>query len=449
MLARFLWDGLTGSDFGDLAPDDLRRLQEKRLRRLTERAYNGSKFWHEWFDRAGVKPEGVQRLEDLSKLPLCSKSVLMNQPFEERRIGDPNRQVPAPTSGTTGPSMQACWSRSYNDLWASVVYFRMRSLSGIGLFDRMVCLSYTTPRKSGQKKAPWSGLAVRRRKTALGVLEPVISRVGKGVYDRLYFTYGIEEVLPEIIKTRPSAVWGVSSLVRLLADAVAAGKVPGVRFKAVICGGDCLDDASRSYFESVFDCPVLGMYAANEVGFIAMECKEVAGMHVMSDSMIFEVLRDGEPVAPGEMGEFVVTPLRNGAMPMIRYDLGDVVKTSDEKCPCGRRTPLIRSVEGRTEDLLVVGDNRMVSTREVGTILKANRALTCQLSQEEPRRFNLKVFSEDVPQARGEVQSMVENLRRLLGDAATVAISMEGPREDKRKLRASTSALKPSLNRTG
>jgi phenylacetate-CoA ligase len=446
LLGRFLWYGLRGSGFGEASPDDLKRLQDRRLSYLAARAYNGTKFWHGWLDEAGVRPEEIRRVEDLRRLPLCNKGILMAQPYEDRRIGDLEHLVPAQTSGTTGPSMAACWSKSYNDFWASVVYFRMRALCGIGHHESMICLSYTAPRKPGQKRAPWSGLAVRRRKTALGFLEPIFSYAGKGIYDRLYFTYEIDEILPEIVRAKPAAVWGVSSLVRLLADAVAAGKAPGVHPRAIICGGDCLDDSSRAYFESVFDCPVLSMYAANEVGFIAMECRERGGMHVMADSMIVEVLRNGEAVAPGELGELVATPLLNGAMPMIRYNLGDAVRTTKEPCPCGRVTPMLKSVEGRTEDLLVVGGNRMISTREIGSILRVDGAPACQLTQEEPSHFKLKVYSEDNPPARQVAHDLLGKLGKILGDGISIDVSMDGPREDKRKLRASTSLIKPTLN---
>jgi len=446
MLSRFLWDGISRSNFGGVSPDDLKRLQEKRLRRSIMHAYGGSKFWHEWFDRAGVKPDEISSAEDLRKLPLCTRSELALRPFEERRIGNPKSFVRAPTSGTTGFLMPGCWSGAFNDYWASVVYFRMRALGGIGLFDKVLCLTYTTPRKTGETRAAASWLPVIRRKAVLGLLEPILSKVGEGVYRRLYFSNGIEEILPEIIRANPALVWGVTSQVRLLADAASAGKAPGLHPKAVICGGDCLDDASRAYFESTFGCPALGMYAANEVGFIAMECREKVGMHVMADSMIIEVLRDGEPVAPGELGELVVTTLLNDAMPLIRYNLADVVKTTDEACPCGRMTPLLKSVEGRTEDLLILDGKRMVSSRDIASILNSDPTLACQITQEEVGRFKLRFFALDEPPAREQASALVGRLRRVLGEEASIEVAMEVPRADKRKLRVTTSVLKPSLN---
>jgi phenylacetate-CoA ligase len=446
LLARFLFDGASGRKFGKMEPDDLRRLQEKRLRRTVARAYDNSKFWHTWLDQAGVKPGDIQRIEDLRKLPLCDKGYLMPQPIEDRVIGDPKGHVTAPTSGTTGERLYGYWSKAYDDYWASIMYFRMRSLGGVGLFDQMIGLAYTIPRKPGQVRAPWSSLPIERRKAALGTLEPVLSRIGRGVYNLQYLTYGIDEVLPEINRARPEMIWGFTSLVRLLADAVASGKASGLHPKVVLCGGDCLDAASRSYFESTFGCPTLQMYAANEVGFIAQECREKAGMHIMADSMIVEVLRDGEAVAPGEMGEFVVTPLLNDAMPMIRYRLGDVVRATDEACPCGRTTPMLKSVEGRAEDLLVLGEGRMVSSLEIASILKADGTMVCQLVQEELGRFKLLVFSQDQPGVREAAMASVEKLKGILGPEASVDISVVGPREDKKKFRITTSLLKPRLN---
>jgi phenylacetate-CoA ligase len=447
LLPRFLWDGLSGSNFGRLPYDDLKRLQEKRLRRIVHLAYDKSKFWHARFDDAGVRPTDIRGVEDLRRMPICVKSELETHRLEDRVIGDPDALVPAPTSGTTGARLKGAWSKSYNDYFASIIYFRMRSLAGIDLFDQMTCLRFSTPRENGATRFPYSELSYARRRAALGVLEPLISRAGKGIYNRLYMTYGIEEILPEITRTDPAAYWGLTSLVRLLADAVSTGKAPNLHPKAVICGGDYFDEFTRSYLESTLRCPALCMYAANEVGFIGQECKEKVGMHIMADSMIVEVLKDGEPVAPGEIGELIVTPLLNLAMPMIRYNLGDVVRSTDEVCPCGRSTPMLKSVEGRTRDLLLLDENRSASTRDIASIINSDRVLApCQLVQEGIDHFRLLFFASEEPSTIEAASILLVKLRRVLGDDALIDVSFEGPREDRRKIRITTSLLKPSMN---
>jgi phenylacetate-CoA ligase len=72
---------------------------------------------------------------------------------------------------------------------------------------------------------------------------------------------------------------------------------------------------------------------------------------------------EGEEVAPGERGEIVCTSLFNYAMPLIRYAVGDVGKASTETdCPCGRKLPLMKVMEGRKDSVVTLPDGRALSS---------------------------------------------------------------------------------------
>jgi phenylacetate-CoA ligase len=82
------------------------------------------------------------------------------------------------------------------------------------------------------------------------------------------------------------------------------------------------------------------------------------------DSVITQFVdKDGNEVSAGERGEIIQTSLFNYAMPFIRYEVGDVGVPSDDECSCGRRLPLIKTVEGRTDSLVVLPDGRILSPR--------------------------------------------------------------------------------------
>jgi phenylacetate-CoA ligase len=74
---------------------------------------------------------------------------------------------------------------------------------------------------------------------------------------------------------------------------------------------------------------------------------------------------NGIPVSPGEKGEIAYTSLFNYAMPLIRYAIGDVGAISLEECPCGRKLPLMKVVEGRRDSFLVMPEGRLLSPRVV------------------------------------------------------------------------------------
>lgn len=125
--------------------------------------------------------------------------------------------------------------------------------------------------------------------------------------------------------------------------------------------GSILDDATRGLIGSTFHAEVFDYYGAAELGCIAWECAQHNGYHVNADTVVLEVLADGEPARPGQMGRIVCTGLHGFAMPFIRYDIGDLGVLSDAGCPCGRGLPLLASLAGRADDFFVAPNGAMRS----------------------------------------------------------------------------------------
>lgn len=111
----------------------------------------------------------------------------------------------------------------------------------------------------------------------------------------------------------------------------------------------------RQLVEAVFGCPVVDLYGCREFWVLSYECP-FRQMHAWNDDLLLEVIRDGQPVPPGETGELVVTSLTNRVMPLIRYELGDSVQMSPSSCPCGDPRPILTPVGGRTAGLIVTRD---------------------------------------------------------------------------------------------
>jgi phenylacetate-CoA ligase len=132
-----------------------------------------------------------------------------------------------------------------------------------------------------------------------------------------------------------------------------------------------LHDWQRRIIEEVFACKVTNRYGCEEVSLIACECSRHEGFHINADGVYVEVLRNGRPVKPGERGSVVVTDLTNRAMPIIRYQVGDVAVPSQRLCSCGRGLPLLDSVEGREADFVVTAGEQLIS----GISLTENFAL--------------------------------------------------------------------------
>jgi phenylacetate-CoA ligase len=138
---------------------------------------------------------------------------------------------------------------------------------------------------------------------------------------------------------------------------------------------------------------VTNRYGCEEVSLIACECQRHDGLHVNADGVYVEILRDGRPADPGETGSIVVTDLTNRAMPLLRYQVGDVAVLSERQCPCGRGLPLLERLEGREADYVVTPAGEMIS----GISLTENFALQVpgiaqfQIVQESVQRFRFRI----------------------------------------------------------
>jgi phenylacetate-CoA ligase len=147
----------------------------------------------------------------------------------------------------------------------------------------------------------------------------------------------------------------------------------------------------------VFVCKVTNRYGCEEVSLIACECERHEGLHVNCDGVYVELVRDGRPVGPGESGLVVVTDLTNRAMPIIRYQVGDVATWSEKTCSCGRGMPLLKRIEGRDADYVTTARGELVS----GISLTENFAMLVpgiaqlQIIQEELDRFTFRIVKGD------------------------------------------------------
>jgi phenylacetate-CoA ligase len=171
---------------------------------------------------------------------------------------------------------------------------------------------------------------------------------------------------------RPTYAWGyVSALVELARHArLTAGDTqrPLVPFVKVF--GEMLYPFQRKEIEDGLGARVIETYGCNETGTVAYECP-AGSLHIFSEHVEVEILKDGEPVAPGEVGEIVLTCTTNRVMPLIRYQVGDRGGLSPDPCSCGRPHPVLYGIEGRVGDVLLTATGTPIhGTPALGSVLK-------------------------------------------------------------------------------
>jgi phenylacetate-CoA ligase len=130
--------------------------------------------------------------------------------------------------------------------------------------------------------------------------------------------------------------------------------------KVIQTSSESLFESNRELIEKAFECKIYDWYGQSEYVVSAGQCPE-GNYHINVESGIMEFVKDNENVAPGELGEIVGTGFYNYSMPFIRYKLGDVGKSSDEVCACGRALPILESLDGRVNDIITTPDGKIIS----------------------------------------------------------------------------------------
>jgi phenylacetate-CoA ligase len=168
---------------------------------------------------------------------------------------------------------------------------------------------------------------------------------------------GVTQPLPELVarlnEFQPDHLYGYPSIMAPLADEQLAGRLR-LRPEVVITSSEPLTPAVRERLERAFGARAYNFYATTE-GLYGHDCP-AGSMHLFDDMCIVEnVDEEGRSVPAGEVGSrLLVTNLFNRALPLIRFEVSDLVALEPEPCPCGRNLLRVRSLDGRAEEVLRV-----------------------------------------------------------------------------------------------
>lgn len=322
------------------AEDDLRDLRFVKARGQIVRAWRYSPFYRERFKSVGFQPNDFRTLDDLRRLPVVTKAEL-TAAGEEAYCEDRKKssRVWLKTSGSSGSPLSLPFTRA-DKARRALKELRALLANGYSFGDRMMIL--VEPRCLVEKQAWMQKLGFLRRE---------------------YVSIFAEESqqLAKMRSLRPQVVYGYTSTLRILADAILSDGARLSRPKILVSSAELLDLSTRRLLKEAFGVEPVDFYGSMEFGWIAWQCSERRGYHVNSDCLIVESLRDGRPAEPGQEGELVVTNLHSDAAPLIRYATGDAGVLGREKCSCGRSLPLLTAISGRLVDFLVRPDGHKLS----------------------------------------------------------------------------------------
>jgi phenylacetate-CoA ligase len=322
-----------------MAPDEIIKLQEKRLRKLIKFAYENTELYHNKLKMANLKPDDIKTIEDLQKIPFSSKVDIVKNPFVA--VGDKkNLHKLHTTSGTSGKGETIVFF-TYHD-WDQYILQNARCLLSAG-FTKGDIVYNTTPYGMF-----FAGQVIHDGAKAIGAFVIPASTLPTGWAH-------ISNITNPFFK--PTAFAGLPQyFLRWGHTWIKAGGDPSKStLKKAYVLGEPVPPPVREKIEKIWNVDCRIGYGLSEIGASA-ECEEKNGYHWCEDEVIVEVIdpTTGEPLTEGKKGELVFTTLTKTGTLAIRYKSGDESALLGRDCSCGRTHIKLRLIETRLDDLMKV-----------------------------------------------------------------------------------------------
>jgi len=323
-----------------LTKQELRTLQNCRLRRLLYKAQKHSPYYRDKFQKSGIIIDENTSVSHLSKIPVLTRQDLQNH-LSSILCDDSSDYYKNSTGGSTGNPVIFYQDRGY-ELFAKACKLLFYDWMGI---------------KSGCGKAYLWG--VDRDISCSTRYEKMMMMIDRAFYLNSFSMSDekISNFVDTLNKSRPQYIQGYASSLYLVAKHI--NQTKPLKFKpiAIRSAAEMLYDFQRDEIEKAFAVPVYNFYGSREIGFLASECSAHEGLHVLESGRIIEIVDEkGQPLPDGKPGYLAITDLFNMAFPFIRYINGDIATYKDQPCSCGRGYKLLENILGRSSDIIRINE---------------------------------------------------------------------------------------------
>ncbi len=319
---------------------ELARMQEEKLRRQVRHVYAHVPYYRAKMDACGVKPEEIQTLADVRKLPFLSKHDLRETyPYGMLAVPLADCVRIQSTSGTTGRRVIAFYTQQDLDLWEDCCARAIVAAGGSREDVLQVCYGYGLFT---------GGAGIHGGSHKVGCLTLPMS------------SGNTERQIQFMMDLRSTILCCTPSYAAYLAEALAeAGYKPEDNaLKSGIFGAEPWTEEMRKNIEAALGIKAYDIYGLTETSGpgVAFECEMQDGMHINEDHFLAEIIDPdtGEVLPDGAEGELVFTALDKEAFPLLRYRTRDICRLTRGKCACGRTHVKMCKPMGRSDDMMII-----------------------------------------------------------------------------------------------
>lgn len=341
--------------------DEIHVQQSKWLSRLLTHAHKNIPWYSRLFREYGININSPNPLDEIKKLPLLNKSEILENHADFCVAGAAKSSMKFSTSGTTGEPLVAYTSFNQWIFEQGIVWRNWKS-AGYNFRDRVAIFRSYSP-EDGESSMK-------------------IDRLRNWTYFSVFNMNddAIESYVSYLQKWKPKFLRGYPSALNLVAEhALRKGWVlPSL--KAAFSASEVVPPTLRKNLKDAFGIELFDHYGQAEITCMFHDCENHSGMHINWEYGIVELL----PTAESGVFKIIATNLHNLAMPLIRYDTGDLALGDWESCSCVRSSPKINAIRGRQDDYLYMLDQSRTSSVNLYTYFsKLDQVQQFQLIQEK------------------------------------------------------------------
>ena len=344
MVAQVLYLTRQLRDYAQADANRQSALQAMNLGRLLRWAHTHSSYWQALLTRCDA-PDFADPWQTLSQLPILRRIDLQDSMDQLSCVAalPPDSCVMAHSTGSTGQPIRT---------WKERQPYQLRYLAFTGLtaqwhrLDRSKDMLRISARVQDGEQPSWGPPDNWYEPTGKLVLARSLGR-------------DLQEIYQLLQGHRPGYLVGTSSIAHALALHAKHHDPDRPRIDAILATGETVTDTMRRDCLEVFGAKVINRYTCEEAGWLALQCPKHDHLHVFTANVILEIVdAQGQPCPVGIPGRVLVTALHSQAMPLIRYEIGDVAEWGTP-CDCGINLPVIKRIWGRDKQWIEAPDGRV------------------------------------------------------------------------------------------
>ncbi len=318
--------------------NEMKHFQIEKLKKLLLHCYHHVEYYRSVIDTLKINIQAIDSLDILKEFPILTKEIIQQNslaftPSNNKSIkGIKTSQ----TGGTTGNILfKRSDSNSRSAVWAS--FKRFEDWMGINSSDRTLIL------KGGHvmKRAFFSEL-----KTYTGNLlnnSKFVNIYNTSDETRMFIIKLLKSKKYQHLRSYPQFLFSLAQDLNSMNL-----RIP---LSSITTTAEPLTETHRDLFREVFLCETFDQYGCGEIGGISYECNAHKGMHITEEHVIVETNANND---------LLITDLDNFTMPFIRYHNADQAIIDNTPCPCGRHSPRIQKLLGRTCDYIIGANGKFL-----------------------------------------------------------------------------------------